>query len=122
LWSFFHIAESSRRGTGRGRPDPANPLTGLDTGAVVDAALVRPIVEEELAGIRAEICAEAYEAGRYGDARAPFEQVALADDVVDRLTLPAYARRPRPAFDRTESPIVSSNSENKSRIVEERSP
>jgi hypothetical protein len=121
LWSFFHIAESSRRGTGRGRPDLANPLTGLDSGAVVDTALVRPIVEEQLAGIRAEIGTEAYEAGRYGDARAPFEQVALADDVVDLLTVPAYARRP-PAFDRTESLILSSHSENKSRMVEERSP
>jgi malate synthase len=64
----------------------------LDTGAVVDTALVRRIVDEELAAIRAEIGAEAYEAGRYGDARALFEQVALADDFVEFLTVPAYAR------------------------------
>jgi malate synthase len=63
----------------------------LDNAAVVDTTLVRRIVEEELAAIRAEIGADAYEAGRYGDARALFEQVALADDFVDFLTVPAYA-------------------------------
>jgi malate synthase len=51
---------------------------------------VRRVVDEELAELRREIGAEAYAAGRFDEARTLFEQVALADDFVDFLTLPAY--------------------------------
>ena len=46
-------------------------------------------MEEELAGIRAELGTEAFEAGRFKEARELFERVALADDFADFLTVPA---------------------------------
>jgi malate synthase len=63
----------------------------LDTGETVTAELVRRILDEELAAIRVEIGDQAYGSGRFDDARQLFEQVALADDFADFLTLPAYA-------------------------------
>ena len=51
---------------------------------------MRRIVDEELAAIRGTIGDEAFDAGRFDDARELFEQVALADDFADFLTLPAY--------------------------------
>jgi malate synthase len=54
----------------------------LDTGATVTADLVRRLGDEELAGFA--------DNGRFKDARELFEQVALADEFVDFLTLPAY--------------------------------
>jgi malate synthase len=62
----------------------------LDTGDVVTADLVRRIAEEEVTAIRAELGEDAYRQSRFEDARAVFEQVALADEFVDFLTLPAY--------------------------------
>jgi malate synthase len=61
----------------------------LDSGEVVTADLVHRVEDEELAKIREAIGAEAYDAGRFDDARRLFEQVALADEFVDFLTLPA---------------------------------
>jgi malate synthase len=54
----------------------------LDTGETVTAELVRRVIEEEVAGIG--------EIDRLDDARRLFEQVALAEDFPDFLTLPAY--------------------------------
>jgi malate synthase len=54
----------------------------LDTGETVTEELVRRVIEEEVAGIG--------ELDRLDDARRLFEQVALADDFPDFLTLPAY--------------------------------
>ncbi|MGZ4569401.1 MAG: malate synthase A [Blastococcus sp.] len=54
----------------------------LDTGDTVTAELVRRVVAEEVAGIG--------ELANLDDARRLFEQVALADDFPDFLTLPAY--------------------------------
>ncbi|MGY1601883.1 malate synthase A [Geodermatophilus sp. SYSU D00815] len=54
----------------------------LDTGETVTAELVRSVVAEEVAGIG--------ELPRLDDARRLFEQVALAEDFPDFLTLPAY--------------------------------
>ncbi len=48
----------------------------------LDPALVRRVIDEEVAGIG--------ELENLDDARALFEQVALADDFPDFLTLPAY--------------------------------
>jgi malate synthase len=62
----------------------------LDTGEPVTPDLVRRIADEELAAIRDDIGAQAYEAGRFPTARELFERVALADDFADFLTLPAY--------------------------------
>jgi malate synthase len=63
----------------------------LDTGETVTAEFVRRILDEELATIRTEIGDQAYHSSRFGEARQLFEQVALADNFVDFLTLPAYA-------------------------------
>jgi len=54
----------------------------LDTGDTVTAELVRGVVAEEVAGIG--------ELPHLNEARRLFEQVALADDFPDFLTLPAY--------------------------------
>jgi malate synthase len=62
----------------------------LDTGNTVTGDLVRRIVAEELAALRQEIGPEAFAAGRFEEAGRLFERVALADDFVDFLTLPAY--------------------------------
>jgi malate synthase len=62
----------------------------LAEGTTVTEQLVRTVIEEELAKIRETVGAEAYADGRWDQARSVFEQVALADDFVDFLTLPAY--------------------------------
>ena len=62
----------------------------LAEGTTVTDQLVRTVIEEELAKIRETVGAEAYADGRWDQARSVFEQVALADDFVDFLTLPAY--------------------------------
>jgi malate synthase len=61
----------------------------LDTGDQVSAELVHRIEDEELARIRDEVGEQAYAGGRYADARALFERVALADEYAEFLTLPA---------------------------------
>ena len=63
----------------------------LDTGLTVTAELVCRIADEELAAIAAELGSQTYAASQYPLARSVFEQVALADDFADFLTLPAYA-------------------------------
>ena len=65
--------------------------TLLDTGQPVTADLVRSIAAAQLAEIAAEIGETAYAASQFELARQVFEQVALADDFADFLTLPAYA-------------------------------
>ncbi len=51
---------------------------------------VRRVVDEELGKIRELVGAEAYDGGRFAQARQIFEQVVLADDFAEFLTLPAY--------------------------------
>lgn len=58
----------------------------------ITAEFVRRVADEELAKIRETVGTEAYDAGRWDDARSLFEEVALADDFADFLTLPAYER------------------------------
>jgi malate synthase len=62
----------------------------LEDGQPVTAELVVRIVSEELDAIRERVGAEAFAAGRFEDARQLFERVALADEFVEFLTLPAY--------------------------------
>ncbi|UOY00447.1 hypothetical protein MVA48_15770 [Blastococcus sp. PRF04-17] len=54
----------------------------LDSGDTVTEELVRRVIDEEVAGIG--------QLDRLDDARRLFEQVALADEFPDFLTLPAY--------------------------------
>ncbi len=51
---------------------------------------VRRVIDEELEKIRQAVGDEAYERGRVEEARELFEQVALGEEFVEFLTLPAY--------------------------------
>ncbi len=59
----------------------------LDDGTPVTADLVRAVLDEELARILAQ---QDFPGSRFALARQIVEQVALADDFADFLTLPAY--------------------------------
>jgi malate synthase len=65
----------------------------LADGPVVTRDLVEQIIGEELTTIKAQL-GEAYDSGRYEQAMSLFTEVALADEYVDFLTLPAYERMP----------------------------
>ena len=62
----------------------------LNDGPTITADLVRRIEDEELAKIREAVGADVFAEGRYDEAKRLFEQVALSDDFVEFLTLPAY--------------------------------
>jgi malate synthase len=62
----------------------------LAEGPVVDRDLVRRIEDDELAKLRQDYGDELYGRGRFEEARQVFERVALSDDFVEFLTLPAY--------------------------------
>jgi malate synthase len=64
-----------------------NDVTLADTGHTVTRELVERIADEEIAKLGGE-------PGGYDEARALFVEVAVADDFVDFLTLPAYERMP----------------------------
>ncbi|HJD83618.1 malate synthase A [Kitasatospora aureofaciens] len=66
-----------------------NGVVLSDTGEKATAELVRSLVATELAELRAESGAETYQAGRWREAAQLFEQVALAEEFADFLTLPA---------------------------------
>jgi malate synthase len=68
--------------------------TRLDSGEPVTRELVTRLVEEELRAVEQSVGADAYASGRWAEARALFEEVALADDYADFLTIPAYERMP----------------------------
>ena len=65
----------------------------LTDGPRVTRELVEQIIAEELEKIREQLGA-AYDQGQYEQARSLFTEVALADQYVDFLTLPAYERMP----------------------------
>jgi malate synthase len=68
-----------------------NDIELADTGAVVTRELVEQIIDEELDKIKAE---PGYDEALYAQATGLFKEVALDDDFVEFLTLPAYARMP----------------------------
>ena len=59
-------------------------------GPAITADLVKRIEREELDKIRATVGDASYHGGRYEDAAALFENVALSKDFVEFLTLPGY--------------------------------
>jgi len=65
----------------------------LADGPTVTRDLAERIIGEELATIKAQL-GSAYNEGQYEQATSLFTEVALADDYVDFLTLPAYERMP----------------------------
>jgi malate synthase len=52
--------------------------------------LVERLVEEEYAGLRERLGAEAFDAGHWAEARRLFVESALSEEFPDFLTLPAY--------------------------------
>ena len=74
IWQWVHNGVSTAEGT---------PIT---------PDWVRQVETEELEKVKQAIGAEVYDAGEFEQARELFEQVALADDFVEFLTLPAYER------------------------------
>jgi malate synthase len=62
----------------------------LEDGRAVTRDLVARIVDEELDAIRRAVGDEAFARGRADEARALFGQVALEDEFVEFLTVPAY--------------------------------
>ncbi len=64
----------------------------LADGRTVDAALIRRTVEEELARIAREVGDNRFKSGRYEEAAALLLDLALRDEFVEFLTLPAYER------------------------------
>jgi malate synthase len=62
----------------------------LQDGPEVTDALVRATIDEELEKIREDVGEKVFLKSRPDEARALFEQVALGDELVEFLTLPAY--------------------------------
>jgi malate synthase len=62
----------------------------LEDGRVITADLVRQVLDEETAKIRAEVGEETWQAGRPDETREIFERVALSEPLVEFLTLEAY--------------------------------
>ncbi|MDH6575231.1 malate synthase A [Kitasatospora sp. MAP5-34] len=66
-----------------------NDVVLSDTGEKATAELAHRLVTEELAELRTELGDDVYAGGRWTEAAELFEQVALAEDFADFLTLPA---------------------------------
>jgi malate synthase len=62
-------------------------------GKKVTAGLVLDVIDQELAAIAANM-ADSYNSEAFGEARQLLVETALADDFVEFLTIPAYARLP----------------------------
>ncbi len=66
----------------------------LAEGRTVTRDLVRKIADEEMAKVRESLGAKLYDSGRFPEARAIFEEVALRETYPEFLTIPAYERIP----------------------------
>ncbi|WP_018700749.1 malate synthase A [Amorphus coralli] len=62
----------------------------LDDGQTVTETLFNTLLDQEMAGVREEIGAEAYDGGRFPEAIELFRSLSTAEDLVPFLTLPAY--------------------------------
>jgi malate synthase len=67
-----------------------SPKGVLDDGRKVTPALFRSLLAEELAKTPSIVGTEAFAAGRYEEGARLFEELTVADDYVEFLTLPAY--------------------------------
>jgi malate synthase len=61
-----------------------------DTGETVTRELVRQVLDEETATIRASVGEATWRAGRPVETREIFERVALSEELIEFLTLAAY--------------------------------
>jgi malate synthase len=64
----------------------------LADGRLIDEALVRDLIQEELAKLSAILGAERMKKGRFAEATELFLKVAMPPEFIDFLTLPAYER------------------------------
>jgi len=64
----------------------------LNEGPIVNRAFVEQAIDQELGKIRHSIGEDAFAGGKFQEARDLLEHVALSDDFVEFLTLPAYER------------------------------
>ena len=62
----------------------------LDNGQTVTTDLVKTIIQQEIAAIEEDMGTDLFNTFPFDQARKVFEEVALADEFVDFLTLPAY--------------------------------
>jgi malate synthase len=62
----------------------------LEDGTVVTPELVRRLLDEETAKIRDQVGEKTWSAGRPAETREIFDRVALAPELIEFLTLPAY--------------------------------
>jgi malate synthase len=62
----------------------------LADGRTATAELVRQVLDEETAKIRADVGDDVWAAGRPDETRLLFESVALTEPLIEFLTLPAY--------------------------------
>ncbi|HUE28805.1 MAG TPA: malate synthase A, partial [Solirubrobacteraceae bacterium] len=62
----------------------------LEDGRTVSAELVRQVLDEETAEIRAEVGDETWRHGRPAETREIFDRVALSLELIEFLTIPAY--------------------------------
>jgi malate synthase len=63
----------------------------LEDGRTMTRELVRQVLDEETAKIRESVGDEVWQAGRPDDTREIFELVALSEELIEFLTIPAYA-------------------------------
>ena len=77
IWQWLHNGVVLADGPGR---DAASWSSGSST--------------RRSTAIRERVGADAFESGRWTDARTVFAEVALVDDFADFLTIPAYALLP----------------------------
>ncbi len=61
----------------------------LEGGTVASPELLNRVITEEMARVRSEVGAEAYDSGRFKQAVELFRTLSLADDFEDFLTVPA---------------------------------
>jgi malate synthase len=66
----------------------------LSNGTTVTRELVEGFIEDEMNSIEQKVGAEAFAKGRWDDARSTYTEMALSEEYVDFLTLPAYERMP----------------------------
>jgi malate synthase len=62
----------------------------LEDGRTVTPELVRAVLDEETAKIRHDVGEEVWQRGRPAEAREIFDRVALAPELIEFLTIPAY--------------------------------
>jgi len=68
----------------------------LEDGRKVTRELIRKLLPEELARVKALLGEEAWAAGRYEDAARLFEEITTSDNYIEFLTLPGYQLLTRP--------------------------